>query len=331
MTLSVFQALPENQDHNTSSSGEENSVDSNDRRPRFASDVSIPVTVSDLSTASSLPVQKKMKISHASGLPHPVVTKKEKDPAVPKAPKLKIPTKDIRRNYPHIFARAFNSNDKDILNYCLTKYCVPDCICIYKYVGPESEGGYVSDNVYIHGIEAIACFWFTAYLAFPDAVFEVEETKLRVLANGSCSNVSKFIFFGTKVFHFTTDGETSAVLYKQAEETPANNPDGTASLPSLQESEGKIVSQVKTKPNTTTTTSAGTSSSSSSSSSKGDFPQQETKQDETKPIQPPQPKDFGLGESLDKPIMCIVIGTFSIFMNPEKKIYKIEFVHSLKK
>jgi hypothetical protein len=235
--------------------------------------------------------------SSSSLVNNPPPTKKDTKPSG----KVKIPLKDIRRNYPHIFARAFNACEKEILRYCLTKYCMPDCLLVYKYVGPPSKWT-GSDYLEIHGVDAILKFWEVFFLAFPDSIFEIEESKLRVLPTGSCSSVSKFIYFGTKVYQLSVDNEANAVIYKQPADALSAPLAMQGAMPAVPPVEGS--SRIVSMPREPSSNPSAASSA--------------------------VPQDFGLAHSLEKPEVMIIIGTFSLFVNPEKQIYKIEFVHSLK-
>jgi hypothetical protein len=233
-----------------------------------------------------------------------------KKQTVSKTAKIKIPAKDIRRNYPHIFARAFNSCDKEILNYCLTKYCVPDCICNYKYIGPPRQWS-GSDNLQIIGIDSILRFWEVFFLAFPDSLFQVEESKLRVLSNGSsCANISKFVYFGTKVFKLSIDNDKNTVLFKQNISSPSPTPGQTLISPPP-----PILPQTSSLENDTKFVSQGIPKEGFVPTSGGNAH---------------QAKDFGLEKSLEKHETTILIGSFSLFINADKKIYKIEFIYSMK-
>lgn len=253
----------------------------------------------------------------------------------------RIPLKDIRRNYPFIFARAYNTCDREILSHCLYKYCVLDCQCIYKYIGITTSN-YGADNIQIIGIEAILQFWDVFFTSVPDALFEIEENKLRVLANGCCASVSKFIFYGTKLFRLSVDSEHKAVLYKQPTSAPASSSSNPAAAgnqsPMMDEFgplpiEGKIVqtSQIsKSELNLAEQTLSKSLHDSSLISFKYDenpseLPPVHTEVDLSAPT-----TDFGLAETLQSPQAIILIGTFTLFINPEKRIYKFEFIHSMK-
>lgn len=241
-----------------------------------------------------------------------------------KPAKVRIPLKDIRRNFVYIFARAFNTCDREILAHCLNKYCIPECVCTYKYVGITSPYG--PDNVQIMGIEAISEFWEVLFLSMPDSVMEIQENKIRVLQNGSCASVSKFIFSATKVYKMSVDNDSHAVIYKLPSVNPEITDDASVNS-SHSNDDSKIVVQNVLKKDVHLPSEPNLEKSVNSLNlNEGAQPNAFN----TNELQSGTANSFGLGESLEKPQVLIIIGTFTIFVNPDKKIYKFEFVHSIK-
>lgn len=116
---------------------------------------------------------------------------------------------DIRIHLSNIFVHGYNTYDSGSLLEMLQTYCTADLICVYKYVGIASPYG----PMYIEllGMEAVINYWNHVFIAIPDSVFELHETKLRILPNGCCAISSNFIFTGTKILEITPDSHESVV------------------------------------------------------------------------------------------------------------------------
>lgn len=121
-----------------------------------------------------------------------------------------IPPGDIRRKYSQIFADAFNDCDKSGLLELLRRYSTEDVYCVYKYIGNKCPYG---NNYFLElaGAEVIANFWDIAFCSIPDSIYELHETKIRILPNGCSAIVAKFIFTGTKVCKMSLDDHHTVV------------------------------------------------------------------------------------------------------------------------
>jgi hypothetical protein len=274
--------------------------------------------------------------------------------------KVRIPLKDPRRSYAHIFAKAFNTCEREVLKYCLSKYCIEDCTCVYKYVGLNSPYG--ADHVKILGTDAILKFWEVLFLSMPDAVFEIQEHKMKVLTNGSCAIVAKFIFHATKVYYMSTDHDQNALIY--LDKAQATTQQQTLSPIKIEPKVGETEtgkknehpqpdeSQDQTQVNENAKDQGGVTSTKPvvskprvlcNSTLKGtnnpsppviplmpSMDQLNLNSMATSPDIPNPSRAFGLGASIPRPQVLIIIGTFTCFVNVDKKIYKFEFIHSVK-
>jgi hypothetical protein len=350
--------------------------------------------------------------SNEGGIPPPhhgscnsSVSSKEEKKAKPRRPSAggssgagghKLSSSDIRRKYHNIFARAFNTCERDILESVLTKYCVPECMAFYKYVGlPEKNEGisffflfpsfisyflcdlcfFVSfltfrlislrstlgfsflliggTNVQINGVEAILKFWLLLFTAIPDSVFEIHENKIRILSNGSSVSISKFLYYGTKILKLPTDDDHQSVIYSRSgpgtgvimdtkpkkEEKPsfssfhAGEEEENSSGKKIDDSNVIITQVLKTSvPEVASSTrleeNLGKALTDITLSNTYSVTHSTPLIDIKNPNH--QVNEFEIRESLTAPMKLIKIGTFSIFINAEKKIYKFEFIHSVK-
>jgi hypothetical protein len=278
----------------------------------------------------------------------------------------RIPHKDIRREYANIFVNALNTGDHEIIEEALQKYCIPECITLCKHVG-NNTSQYGGDHVEVIGLPATIQFWKVLFCAYPDSLFRIEENKIRVLTTGYASSISKFLFYGTKVYYMPSDNDHQTVVYKmdnvsltnrqEAEDLKKGNsnevPQQSASLAVLAEIEGKegtglsiidgipVAAGGKTgveeivcanipksivKPSDYSLEKSINDISLSKRYDGNEVPMPTIEIDK-KAV---STSDFSLGEKLEQPQNIIVIGTFTVFINPEKKIYKFEFIHSLK-
>jgi hypothetical protein len=120
-----------------------------------------------------------------------------------------VSANDIRAQYSHIFARAYNHGDRDGLMNLLNTYCTDDVICVYKYVGKECPYGPMYTELV--GKNVIIEYWELCFVAVPDMIFNLHETKIRVLPNNCCVVISKFTSTGTKAMALTNEQNNSTV------------------------------------------------------------------------------------------------------------------------
>lgn len=215
--------------------------------------------------------------------------------------KKRIPDDDIRRRLAPIFADAYNKCDASLFDQLLVKYSIPDCVVVYKYAGGNNPYGV--NYAEIIGREAVVAFWDTLFCSIPDAIFELHETKIRLLSTDFCSIGCKFVFTGTKLFRMSTD-DLEAVKYSR---------DGKKTAI---ESACKALNQSEASASTTSSTSP--------------VPVPVDVSVDSQSEAAVKPKDVTLGPTLDQSIDVTLIGTLTFFVNPEKQIYKFEFIHCVK-
>jgi hypothetical protein len=217
-------------------------------------------------------------------------------------------------------------------------------------------------NVQINGVEAILKFWLLLFTAIPDSVFEIHENKIRVLSNGSSVSISKFLYYGTKILKLPTDDDHQSVIYSRSNPgTPGKTTVSTAitddkkeekhSFSTFHTGEGNdegsgdssnkklddsnvIITQVRktSVPEVATSTrleeNLGRALTDITLSNTYSVTHSTPLIDIKNPNH--QVNEFEIREPLAAPLKIIKIGTFSIFINAEKKIYKFEFIHSVK-
>jgi hypothetical protein len=269
----------------------------------------------------------------------------------------RIPHKDIRREYANIFVNALNTGDHEIIEEALQKYCIPECITLCKHVG-NNTSQYGGDHVEVIGLPATIQFWKVLFCAYPDSLFRIEENKIRVLTTGYASSISKFLFYGTKVYYMPSDNDHQTVVYKMDSDSlnnrqtedlknkgnnqPNDQSAVAASLAVLAEIEGKegtgvnivggipVASGGKTGVEEIVCANIPKSivKASDYSLEKSINDISLSKRYDGNEIPMPtieidknaaSTTDFSLGEKLEQPQSIIVIGTFTVFINPSKK------------
>lgn len=155
------------------------------------------------STTSSLDVNKKAPASSAAVATAPISTSR-------KAARSALPADDLRLRLASIFADGYNTQTKSVLMDILRTYCYENCLAVYKFIGNENPYG--AKYIELQGIEAIGNYWELLFCAIPDSVYDVEETKVRILRNHHSAIVAKFIFTGTKMFSMSSD-EFESIVY----------------------------------------------------------------------------------------------------------------------
>jgi hypothetical protein len=256
---------------------------------------------------------------------------------VRKIAKTLIPLNDIRRQYAHIFAEAFNGMDKDELRELLNRYAIPSCRAVYKHVG-NTNPVYGPSYCELHGVEAISNYWHAIFCALPDSIFEMQESKLRVLATSSsgggngathtdspaapCAIVMKFIFSGTKIFKISADTHSSVIYSDRGELRPR--------FPSSTE-EGEDVNGGRPSENTNATLSEWMSPALGEElSSENNSADEDTASGEPKATRRLLHHQLGLDGCLEKSVPMTLLGTMTFFAGADKKIYKIDVVYCVR-
>lgn len=212
-----------------------------------------------------------------------------------------------------IFKDAFNACDGDIFEALLTKHCVEDCAAFYRYVGTNNPYGDF-DHIDIVGIPSIAAYWGAIFSAIPDSLFDIVETKFRLLPGKQTSIVCKFLYSGTKVYKLATDDTKTSVVYVQKSGGSADA--GDMSVDSASVDGNSDMASVAS--NSTSRTAGG---SSNGEPAKVVIATDEKQQEE---------RPFQEGSYMPKPQKVALIGTFTFFTNIEHKIFRFEFIFSVR-
>jgi hypothetical protein len=270
----------------------------------------------------------------------------------------KLLSNDIRLNMMNIWITGFNSCDAELMAKNLAKYCVPDCLCLYKFVGTSNPHG--PDNIELMGREAILSFWETTFKTCPDFVMKAFEIKFRLSSTtGYCYSSCNCIFHCTKLQSWSFDSDYHFIAYNDASsanarDSPSTDSTSSSILPPL-----PVVSFFPTSANEATSDEPSINSSnvlclhvpkSNPTDTSGDKLSESllaisiTKEafgsELPVPLVSPTlinkaasnqaPTRITVGPSFAEPQKVIFIGTLTIYMNPDKKVYKMEVIHSLK-
>lgn len=201
--------------------------------------------------------------------------------------------RDIRTRFATLFCDAFNNFDKVYFGQILKNYCEEDLLVIYEYVGvnPYNSPNYME----VRGFDTVAVFWDGLLTSIPDSLFEIHSTKYKILPNDFTSIVCTFSFVGTKVFQLTgVDGAADRNVVISSEASGPRDSSSSASR-------GRVVASTVADRN------AQLSSNDSAEAAA-----------------------FAVEKSQMLSIKITVIGTLTFYVNPNKKIYRISFVHSMK-
>jgi hypothetical protein len=251
----------------------------------------------------------------------------------------KLPTGDIRLNMMNIWIRGFNSCDAELMSKNLVKYCVPDLLCLYKFVGKSNPHG--PDNIELMGREAVLSFWETTFQTCPDFVMKAFETKTRLSATtGYCYSSCNCIFHCTKLQSWSVDNDYHFIAYNDPSGAIVSQPVPSSEkevvdVASINSSNVLCVQVPKTNPVDTTEDKLSESLLAVSLTKEAfgsEFPLPLASPKLINKVvsnqQPPTP--ITIGHSFTEPQKVIFIGTLTIYMNPDKKVYKMEVIHSLK-
>lgn len=280
-----------------------------------------------------------------------------------------IPSDDVRRKYASLFSEAFNGTGIEELRVLLHLYALPSCVAIYKYVGNPNPL-YGPQYCELKGVEAIMNYWQAIFGAVPDSVFEMQENKLRVLANpahiqhiannmhsshhnnnSSTTNppntnsennnnnaapvaiVMKFIFSGTKVYRISADNHAN-VVYSDTTTTSTSTTTTSKPLLSINSSHPSDQNHHHTAVEDHRRD-TGTSGESVTQQSllKPDLSTDESTTATATSEEPVIQKlthQLGLDGCLEKSAPFIFLGTMTFFTGSDKKIYKIEVVYCVR-
>lgn len=191
-----------------------------------------------------------------------------------KAARSSLPADDLRLRLVTIFADGYNTQTKSVLMDILQTYCHENCLAVHKYIGNENPYG--AKYIELQGIEAIGSYWELLFCAIPDSVYDVEETKVRILRNHHSAIVAKFVFTGTKMYSMSSD-EYESIVYTDDQEATVSD------VQYRDEAVGRSTANLQ------------------------------------------------LTGMMEKSLSVAVLGTATYYVDETKKVYKIEFVHCMRK
>jgi hypothetical protein len=202
---------------------------------------------------------------------------------------------DIRTKYARIFCEIFNDFERESFSAIVRNYCEPDLLVIYEFVGDNPYGG--PSYIEVRGLDTVVLFWDSVLKTIPDALFVIHATKYKVLPNSYISIVCSFTFRGTKVYMIPgLEVHVDEKVIVSIEKMSLG--DGAAPAP---QGEGKMIATLPTsgEQNSPVDASGATWSC-----------------------------DIERSKMISTAMS--VVGTLTFYVNPEKKIYRISFVHSIR-
>lgn len=240
----------------------------------------------------------------------------EKKLAITRADKVTVfGENDIRGKYADIFCEAFNDFDKTSFAQLMRDHCEESLVVVYEYVGVNPYG--TPNYIEVRGFDTVVVFWDGLLTAIPDSLFQVHHTKYKVLPNEYTSIVCSFSFVGTKVYELKGISEEN----KEQNVVVSLSPGGTTTG-ALQDPDSQL---------TVTAYKSGHNDQDNTSLSSGE---------ENNGKRNLMPTDEVHEESFAAPVLVerseliskkiTIIGTLTYYVNPNKKIYQMSFVHSMK-
>lgn len=205
----------------------------------------------------------------------------------------KIPMDDIRRRYPSIMKDVLNSSDPEKCRALLKNHCVGALTAVYRYVG-NNKSSVASDHVEIKDCQALYSYWEALGHSIPDGLMDIVETKFRLLPNKQSSIVCKFLFSGTKILRKSTDG-ISAVLFSSTRQSSGAQQRGGE----FDDGQSSVYYAPLDR----------------------DCPDK---------IDYEKKRPFTFDEDLPLPQKIAIIGTLTLFTDCSHKIFRMEFIFSLK-
>jgi len=199
---------------------------------------------------------------------------------------------DVRSKYATIFAEAFNNFDKIEFKEILKQYCELDLFVIYELIGLNPLGS--PKYIEVRGLDTVVSFWDSLFTTIPDSVFNVHSTKYKVLPNDYTSIVCAFSFRGTKVYNMAGVENNTAKNVMITQDPQAATSKLVASVVA-----GTNIPELDLHSNACTRESTSS-------------------------------QDFSIERSKMISTFVTVLGTLTFYVNSNKKIYRISFVHSVK-
>ena len=199
-----------------------------------------------------------------------------------------LPKDDIRRKFASMFIDALNQVDNQMdLDDFIRGFMTEDAFTYFKYVGTIPMN-YFSEYIEMIGSESMLKFWKAILEAFPDSIYELHDTNIKVLMNGYSSITLKYTYTGTKVLDLVTDGSVNAVIITDNSTSDGKGGHNVYTFELENENGANRVAD-----------------------------------------RAPTENKMLVGVTAKGERLCTV-GTMTFHVNPDKKIYKGEFLHSLK-
>lgn len=120
-----------------------------------------------------------------------------------------IPTHDVRRNLAQILIHNCNYHDPLIMENVLRTFCGSSVVMTSRFIG-NAELLPFKPVIYreLHGVPNITKYINALYLAVPDGVLKLLDSKVHMFQNGCSYIVGKFTFNGSKLYDLTTIGDS---------------------------------------------------------------------------------------------------------------------------
>mmetsp|Transcript_92251 Transcript_92251/g.180731 ORF Transcript_92251/g.180731 Transcript_92251/m.180731 type:complete len:343 (+) Transcript_92251:128-1156(+) len=251
-----------------------------------------PIAVSAESSSSDQPSEKNIK-----GIPFKMARDVGKR-------SVQLDASDVRTKYIEIFADMLNNFEKSTFPTLAGKYCTNDLIVIWEVVG-ENPYGHPS-YMEVRGVETFSKFWENVTHMVPDALFRIHSTKYKVLPNNYISIVSGYTFAGTKMYGMRgIEMHDEKVVISMGKPDVIN--DGTSSKFHFNSGNSNGDSLVASRPEEDDDDIKSTSSVPNSKHA----------------CDVEYSNLIGLSMS--------IIGTLTLYVNPENKVHRISFVYSMRK
>lgn len=132
-------------------------------------------------------------------------------------PATELSADDPRRKMAPLFAEAFYAGDVDRIGRLIMENCTEDYVLILRHIGSSSPYGL--DYVEVIGQSAAIKFWGNFFLAIPDTMYDLLDTRIRISTTGYSTITSKIVVHGTQAMDMVTD-TNRVVIVTNPEETP---------------------------------------------------------------------------------------------------------------
>jgi len=193
---------------------------------------------------------------------------------------------DIRRTYAQSYIDGLNSGNIPIFSKSISDMCVPDVVLITRNY--SQTGMFLPSVTQTLGCESIVAFYDMFIKSMPDCIFELHSSTIRVFSNNTSCVIFRYTLCGTKVFALNGLEENS------------NQKVVLSTVDEVSDSFGKL----KLNANVTSTV---------------DDPETGNTTEVNTNIR------VALGAVYKTKSKCSIFGTTNLHVNPEKKVFRIEF------